>query len=74
MLVDCEENRHMLIDMIKNRFPSCEILQFENYNVSRRDTEELFQIRGLKILIRDMREIKNLESYVSRFHEVEEES
>lgn len=72
MLVDCESNRQMLIDMIKNRFPSAEILQFENYNVSRKNSE-LFQIRGLRILIRDVKDIKNLESYVSKFHEIEEE-
>lgn len=73
MLVDCENNRQMLIDMIKNRFPSVKILQFENYNVSRKNDNELFQIRGLKILIRDLRDIKNLENYISKFHEVEEE-
>ncbi|KLU74218.1 hypothetical protein [Clostridium botulinum] len=28
VLIDCESNRQMLIDMIKNRFPSAEILQF----------------------------------------------
>lgn len=73
MLIDCEDNRKMLIDMIKNRFPSVEILQFENYNVSRKSQSELFEIRGLKILIRNIREIKNLEDYVSKFHEIEEE-
>lgn len=73
MLVDCESNREMLIAMIKNRFPSAEILQFENYNMSRRSNNELFEMRGLKILIRDMRDIKNLEDYISKFHEIEEE-
>lgn len=73
MLIDCDDNRKMLIDMIKNRFPSAEILQFENYNVSRKNGSEFFEIRGLKILIRDIREIKNLEDYVSKFHEIEEE-
>lgn len=72
ILVDCESNRELLISMIKNRFPSVEILQFENYNASRKRGSELFEIRGLKILIRDIRDVKNLESYISRFHEVEE--
>lgn len=72
MLLDCENNRQMLISMIKNRFPSVEILKLENYNVARQN-EELFQIRGLTILIKDIRDIKNLESYVSKFHEIDEE-
>ncbi|MCD3202853.1 hypothetical protein [Clostridium botulinum] len=73
VLIDCESNRQMLIDMIKNRFPSADILQFKNYNIARRSGDDVFQIEKLKILITDIRDIKNLENYISKFHEIEED-
>lgn len=72
MLVDCESNRQLLISMIKNKFPSAKITKIENYRILGSD-EMLFQIRGLTLIIKDIREIKNLESYISKFHEIEDE-
>lgn len=74
MLIDCDENRKLLINMIKNRIPSAEIIQWENYNVSRRNEEELFEIRQLEILIRDAQDIKKLEGYINKFKEIDDEA
>jgi hypothetical protein len=69
-LIDDDHNRKLLAELIKNRFPSAKILQWENYAVYKTDK---FQLRSVNVLIKELREVKALEEYVSKFHEIDEE-
>lgn len=71
-LIDNDHNRELLKNMIINRIPSAEIVQFKNWNF-RSETEDVMAIKHIEIVIRNLEDIKNLESYISKFKKIDEE-
>lgn len=69
-LLDNDENRKLVTDLIKKRFPSADIIEWNNYSCGKYG---LFQIRYARVIIRNLFEVKALEEYVRKFKEVDEE-
>jgi hypothetical protein len=62
-LLDCPKNRELLTELLESRFPSLEIKKWESYKIYESE-ENLYEIRSVKVSIKDVRDLKALEEYL----------
>lgn len=65
-LLDCDINRELICKLIKSRFPSSEIMCWENYNCININKPHLFKLKGVEVIIRNLEEVKALELILNK--------
>jgi len=61
-VIDNDNNRRLLIEMVKQVFPTAKIFQFNNYlRRTNNERDDHFILRGVEVMIYDLNEIEALE-------------
>lgn len=61
-VIDNDNNRKLLIEMVKQAFPTAKIFTFSNYlRRTNNEKEDYFILRGFEVMIYDLNEIEALE-------------
>ncbi|WCK57120.1 hypothetical protein PP175_28435 (plasmid) [Aneurinibacillus sp. Ricciae_BoGa-3] len=62
-LVDCPVNRKLIQSLLESRFQSVMIEEWKNQCIF--ETDDLFELRGIKVHIGDLKEVKALEKFLN---------
>lgn len=61
-ILDNDNNRHLLMDMMEEAFPSSKVVKFENHCRSRLGSRErIFIIRSFQVIIENIKDVENLD-------------
>lgn len=71
-ILDNENNRNLLIKLLKSRLPSCQIIKWDNYNYGDKGND-IFIIKEVNVLIYNLNDILKLKDINSKYSEIEED-